>query len=182
MIKYISILPIAIYLFFIWYRFGVQKSISESYYILQKRLPKYRWTFIAALVATSLLMILGYAIEQPEIKADTIILFFAGLGICYTASAAEFKKDKITETWHRYGAVGGYILGYAFIIALFGIDSIWFIAISLSLFIMEWLDNESKKNFDLLRESLSIKKRYTNTTIWWAEVIGLLTIYLATIL
>jgi len=182
-LKYFTILPITAYLIYIVIKYGIQKSISESAY----ELPEGRkLIFFIALVSTSMLMITGYVIEQPEIKADSIVLFFAGLGICYTASAYNFKENKIVETWHMAGAYGGYILGYVFIVIVFGLNSVFFIIPSL---ILIWIVNRieyKRQKYDIfyVKETNRYYRAKTtqNNFVWWAEIIGLITIYLATIL
>lgn len=176
MIKYISILPITIYLFYIWYNYGIQKSISESYYKLTKK--EKPWFFIS-LVSTSLLLIGIFAHDNlEEHPLQVIFLFFACLGIGYTSAAARFKQDKLTNTWHMSGAIGGFILGYAFIVIRHGWDSLWFIIPSVLLVYMIY-DVEEKLRF--IHESDCYTSAYKYSLIWWAEIIGTLAIYAATL-
>lgn len=175
MIKYTTILPITIYLIYIVVKYGVQKSISISWYKLPK---KRKWMFLVALIGTSLLMVSTYIYSQDSIKLDSLLLFFAGLGICYTASAAAFKKDKVTETWHMAGAYGGFAFGYAFIVARLGGDSLMFIYLSMFLFVISYFVEREKRT---IHETSNYTYRYNHKLIWWAEIIGLLTIYLATL-
>lgn len=182
MIKYISILPITIYLIYLIYivaKYGIQISISESAYRLKKNK---KWIFFLVLVSTALLMIIGYVIEQPEINTPSIILFFAGLGICYTASAYNFKKSSIVNTWHLTGAIGGYILGYVFIIVCHGWDSLFFIIPSLIIIgITKIIEDSSVRIYQAyIDEDINLDKgKYESKFTWWAEIIGLITIYLA---
>ena len=186
MTKYISILPITLYLIYIVWRFykkkGLPKSISESYYWL---IRKERWIFVFALISTSLLMAGTYIYNHEEIKLDSILLFFAALGICYTASAARFKKSTIINTWHLSGAIGGFAFGYAFIVARFGWDSLLFIVPSAVLCILvkyHYKYRLPKPRPFVNKETIKIwYKDNPDLTIWWAEIIGLVTIYLATL-
>lgn len=187
MIKYISILPITLYLIYIVKKYGVQKSISDSYYRLSKG---EKYLFFFALVGTSLSFILGWIIKHPTGKLSNILIFLAGSFICFVGAASEFKGRKLTETVHYIGATGGYILGYAFIVSVYKWDSLWFIIPSLLLIGLakhhySRVDNaEYHTTFTynyVSNESRMIHKP-KNAFIWWAEIIGFVTIYLATIL
>lgn len=175
MIKFISILPIAIYLLFIYYKYGIQKSISESYYRLTN---KQKPLFYLALVATSVLFIIGYAIENNN-PLQVTLLFLAGSAICFTGAAAEFKGTKLTEIVHTVGASTGYVLGYIFLIAVHGFNSVWFIVPSL---ISIYMLKKYIKHKRYLHESNDYTSYYENTFVWWAEIIGLITIYLGIII
>ncbi len=187
MIKYISMLPITAYLIFIIVNFykkkGIPKSISESYYWLSK---EQKPLFVLALVLTSLTLLLGYVLENEDNNLQIVILFFACLGISYTAAAARFKKDNITKTWHMCGAIGGYILGFIFIIGKYGFDSFWFVMPSAVLLgIIAWVENNKKGKIihtTFPSEFSSTNYKYESKLIWWAEIIGLLTIYLGVVL
>jgi hypothetical protein len=182
LIKYISILPITLYIIYIVIKYGVQKSISDSVYRLVK---KYRWIFTVALVLTSLLMAGTYIYNQEEIKLDSILLLLAALGICYTASAPLFKKSTIINTWHVSGAISGYVLGYAFIVSVYKWDSLWFILPSLvTIGLLKYYFSNKRKLTEVYYKyegaitNMPVKDHF----VWWAEIIGLITIYLATIL
>lgn len=156
--KYLTILPILLYIIGIWHKFGVQKSISESYYRLS-------WSckplFFFALLGTAFFISFTNAINNPSIFQN-VILFLAAAGIGYTGAAAAFKDDKITQTVHYAGAMVGYFLGYAFIIIKLGFDSFYVVMPSAIIgFIIVKLDKR--------------------TWLWWLEVVGLVAIYLGTI-
>ena len=178
---YLSILPIVIYLIFVYVKYGLQKSISESYYKLTR---KEKPLFFFALVLTSMFMIVSYGIENAG-TINALVLFFAGSGICYTAAASQFKSGNITESVHVVGAVGGYVLGYIFIGIEHKFESLFFIIPSLLLIVIIHLIEKSKEDrqhlYNLSAELTDIKV-YVNKSIWWAEIIGFLTIYLSIIL
>ena len=86
------------YVLFIWIKYGVQKSISESYYVLPK---KWNWLFVAFCWLFAFpAMILG----------DSYWMLFAGGGIVFVGAAAAMHTLP-TRTVHLIGAIGGMILG-----------------------------------------------------------------------
>ncbi len=181
MIKYISIVPVLLYILFVASKYGVQKSISESYYKITK---SEKPLFFFALVITSMTFIVGYGVENQN-TLNTLILFFAGAGICYSAAAARFRDGSITGTVHVFGAFGGYILGYLFIILEYKLNSLYFILPSLLIMGIVHLNEkkkEDKQHLANLSAELTDIKKYIKKNVWWDEVIGLFTIYLATIL
>jgi len=94
-----SALVFAGYLLVIWKKFGVQSSISESYYDIPK---KYQFVFTLVLWAAAIpIMIVG----------DTILLFIAGILICFVGAAPAFKGILMEYKVHMVGAYGGFTLG-----------------------------------------------------------------------
>jgi len=111
------------YIGFIWVTYGIQPSISESYYDLPGK-QKYIFT----------LVIWAFAIPVM-IVGDNIWFFLAGSLICFVGAAPAFRDedegnmrmiwnapknklepmpDRSTEYWiHMIGAYGGTILGIA---------------------------------------------------------------------
>ena len=173
--KYISILPIIIYVVFVWHKFGIQKSISESYYRLTfKQKP----LFFFALLSTAILMIFSVINSHPGNLLANIVIFFAGAGIGYTSAAAAFKDSKIQGTIHVYGALAGYILGYVHILITWGFDSVYFIVPSVFVMFGAYKINEYK-----ISNGGNLKYRNPNNNyIWWFEIIGLVTIWIGIIL
>jgi hypothetical protein len=94
------------YWLYIYLRYGIQKSISDSYYNLGNK----GFIFTLTLWGFSLPLI---------IVGESGLMFFAGAFICFTGAAADFKK-KITNTVHFVGAVGGIIFGLLSLILDFG--------------------------------------------------------------
>jgi hypothetical protein len=183
MIKYISILPITLYLIWIVSTIGIQKSISQTYYEIKQKI----W-FWLSLNLTAWLFLIGYEIENYY-DSKIWFLIVSVIGIGYTTAAARFKDD-IVGTYHYIGALGAYISGYAFIVALHGWGSLWFIVPSLLLIgLAKYYYNKvdyTAYNFTFTYNYVSGEGKMThkpkNTFVWWAEIIGLITIYLATIL
>ena len=86
------------YVTFIWSKYGVQKSISESYYVLPL---KWNWLFVAFCWLFAFpAMILG----------SSFWMVFAGGGIVFVGAAAAMHTLP-TRTIHVAGAAGGMILG-----------------------------------------------------------------------
>ncbi len=102
------IISFAIYILWIVMKFGVQPSISDSFYALQNKygkgslIPWLFWLFLinVAWPIFPLMQFNGFA-------------FFAMAGIILVGAAARFKSGKSTETPHVVGAVGG--IGLAFL-------------------------------------------------------------------
>ena len=86
------------YVLYIALKFGVQKSISESYYILPKK-QNFLFVLFCWLFAFPA-MILG----------NSYLMFFAGGGIVFVGAAAAMH-DFPARGWHLTGAIGGMILG-----------------------------------------------------------------------
>jgi len=85
------------YVTFVIISYGVQPSISESYYKLPQRL-KFLFTLFCLLFAIPAI-ILG----------DNVLMFLAGSGIAFVGAAATFK-DKMTYEVHMIGAYAGVLL------------------------------------------------------------------------
>ena len=85
------------YLTFVVITYGVQTSISESYYRLPKKI-NFLFTFFCW----------GFAIPAI-ILGDNALMFLAGSGIAFVGAAAAFK-DKMTNNVHMIGAYGGVLL------------------------------------------------------------------------
>jgi len=85
------------YVTFIWSKYGIQKSISESYYMLPK---KWNWLFVAFCWLFAFpAMILG----------GSYWMLFAGGGIVFVGAAAAMHTFP-TRAVHLAGAIGGMIL------------------------------------------------------------------------
>lgn len=110
----LSLLIFTLYVVFIWYKFGIQKSISDSYYRLKG---------INQAIFT--LFIWGSSICLM-IAASTTMMFFAGTLICFVGAAPAFKKTMMENTVHIVGASGGFALGFLSIIHEFGF---WWLAL-----------------------------------------------------
>jgi len=99
------------YVLFIWIKYGVQESISDSYY----RLPN-NYNFIFTLFCW------GFAI--PAILAgNTLLMFLAGSGIAFVGAAARFKEI-MTKQVHMIGAFCGVIFSQ---LSIFFDFKMWYI-------------------------------------------------------
>lgn len=85
------------YVSFIWIKYGIQESISASYYVLPRKLN---------LLFT--LFCWGFAIPAMII-GNTALMFLAGAGIAFVGAAAQ-TKFKMTRTVHLIGAISGILL------------------------------------------------------------------------
>lgn len=101
------------YVTFVVIAYGVQTSISESYYRLPQRL-KFLFTLFCWFFAIPAI-ILG----------DNALMFLAGSGIAFVGGAAAFK-DKMTYEVHMIGAYTGVLLSQ---IAIWYNYHMWYITI-----------------------------------------------------
>ncbi len=98
------------YVGLIFWKFGILKSISQSYYELPKiwkpifTLAMWGFAFPAMLIGTPL----------------TGLLFFASAGIMFVGAAAAFNDKEITRPVHFIGAGTGVILSQLAIGLIFG--------------------------------------------------------------
>ena len=111
------------YLSFITLRYGIQTSVSESYY----RLPRnWQWVFTIITWAYALpAMIIGL-----DLTANGLV-FLSGIGIAFVGAAPAFKSLKLERAVHTVGALVGIIgmmiflsvIGYWYLVLLFTICS-----------------------------------------------------------
>ena len=108
------------YVSFIWSKYGVQKSISESYYVLPK---KQNWLFVAFTWLFAFpAMILG----------NSLLMLFAGGGIVFVGAAAAMHTFP-TRAVHLTGAIGGMILGCLAMILQF---HMWWLVVGVAVAIL----------------------------------------------
>lgn len=95
---FMMVIDFFLYTTYIWSTYGVQRSISDSYYRLPEKLQPlfmfFCWGFAFPAIIIGLSLV------------DSPLMFLAGTGIAFVGAAAEFKKE-ITKTVHMIGAYGG---------------------------------------------------------------------------
>jgi len=109
------------YVIFIWSKFGVQKSVSESYYVLPK---KWNWLFV--------MFCWLFAFPGMILGSSYWMLFAAG-GIVFVGAAAAMHTFP-TRAVHLAGAIGGMILGCLAIIFQYHMWYVVPIILALALF------------------------------------------------
>jgi hypothetical protein len=93
------------YVSFIWLKYGIQKSISASYYALPEK-----WRFLFTLFCW------GFAFPAIIVGVEvTPLMFFAGAGICFVGAAAQIN-DKWVYKIHMTAAISGIIFSQLAII------------------------------------------------------------------
>ncbi len=80
------------YIGFVWYKVGIQYSISESWY----KLGEYSWLFT---------VILCYGMGILQILHGGVWFSLSGACLLFTGSASDFKKRTISRNIHNIGAV-----------------------------------------------------------------------------
>lgn len=137
------------YILFIWLKYGSQRSISASYYVLPKKInilfTLFCWGFAfpAIIIGTTL--------------TNSGLMFFAGAGIMFVGAAAAFK-EKLTNRVHMIGAYGGVLfsqLAIAINFKEYYVNVIFLILVLL----VQFLGNK-----------INMKK------IWWQEIFAFLSI------
>ena len=139
------------YVAFIWIRYGVQKSISDSFYRLIED-PK-----MPNALGQSLFTLFCWGFAFPAIiigvdLTDNVLMFLAGSGICFVGAAAAFKGDKMTHNVHMIGAYSGVVfsqLAIAFLFKMYYVN-IAFILIAVL--------------------AQVFRKKLNNNHVWWQEI------------
>jgi hypothetical protein len=104
------------YLAVIISKFGVLKSISESYYRVHPVIfILFIWT-----IAVSL-----------GIIGNTPLMFMAASFLCFVGAAPAFKSSELEERVHIVGASGGIILGFASLLLDF---KLWYLVLIMAIF------------------------------------------------
>ena len=157
--KYLTILPALIYIVLVWHKYGVQKSLTESYTRLTR---KQQPLFFASFVVTCFAIIFVYLSNHFNELSNTLLVF-SGFCISCSAASAFLRDSKIIGKFHNYVVSLGFGFGYMFLISVYGFDSVWFVVPS---FLLMWIVARIDKK---------------NST-WWCEIIGMLTIWIATLI
>ena len=120
------------YILFVVKKYGIQESVSNSYYKLPENK---RWIFTIALWMFAFpAIVLG--VEHSGLA------FLAGAGICFVGAAPAFKED-MEGTVHVVGALTGVIGGLLFML----VTGLWYVAlITLALMGVVLLIPALKKN------------------------------------
>lgn len=120
MTLYIILLSVfVLYVSFVWIKYGVQESISASYYKLEG-IEKMYFTFFCW----------GFAVPAI-ILTQSGIMFLAGVGICFVGAAPEFKAP-LSGKVHFTAAVIGILFSQLAILLNFGL---WEINIAFGIFL-----------------------------------------------
>lgn len=86
------------YVSFIWIKYGIQKSISESYYVLPKK-------------QNFLFVLFTWLFAFPAMYlGNSLLMFFAAGGIVWVGANAAMHKNP-TRAIHLIAAIGGMVLG-----------------------------------------------------------------------
>lgn len=142
----IILLSIMIFMFtayvgFIWLKYGVQTSISDSYYSMPRNL---QWLFT---IATW-----GYAFPAVMIGVPySGLAFLAGAAICFVGASPAFKGGGLENTVHMVGAIVGITASQIFITFILGQ---WWLSVG----------------FLLLSIITFFLPKFKLNRIWWIEI------------
>lgn len=139
------------YVAFIWIRYDIQKSISDSFYRLIED-PK-----VPNVIGQSLFTFFCWGFAFPAIiigvdLTDNVLMFLAGAGICFVGAAAAFKGDSMTHSVHMIGAYSGVLfsqLAIAFLFKMYYVNIIFIL-------------------FAIL--ALVFRKKLKDNQVWWQEI------------
>lgn len=138
------------YVGFIAIRYGVQSSVSESYYRLPRNL---QWLFT---IATW-----GYALPALVIGLDLTgngLVFLAGAGIGFVGASPAFKGIEMEHTVHMVGAIVGITAMQIFLCVV----GFWWITLG----------------FAVVSGLLFIWEKTSKHFIWWVEIAAFVSIAL----
>lgn len=139
----IPIITFTAYVVYIALRYGVQKSISKSYYCHENKLLW--WIFVISFVFP--MMIYGSYLEVEMGKFP--LMFFAGSFIGFISASPHFKGTKLEYLVHMIGSYGGIGIGGISLWVSFGM---WELTVALALV------------------ALLLKVAKTKNHTWWIEV------------
>jgi hypothetical protein len=146
-VLYVTMLTVFVsYVAYIWAKYGVLKSISQSYYELPEKLRPL-FTFFCW----------GFALPAI-ILGSSGLMFLAGSGIAFVGAAAAFQ-EKMTQEVHMVGAGTGVLASQLAIILqyhMWPVSAVFF-GVSLILLFLGWQKIAPKK-------------------IWWIEILAFLSI------
>lgn len=129
-------------------KYGIQSSISQSYYILPRNM---QWLFT--------IITWGYAFPAIIIAVEySGLAFLAGAGISFVGASPAFRSLKMVNTVHMIGATTGVIASQLMI--LLSPFNMWYINVVFLLLC------------GLCYFIVKLKQNFT----WWAEIIAFLTI------
>lgn len=133
-VLYVTMLTVFVsYVAYIWSKYGVLKSISQSYYELPEKL-KPLFTFFCW----------GFAIPAI-ILGSSGIMFLAGAGIAFVGAAAAFKET-MTKEVHMVGAGVGVFASQLAIIFQYGMWPVSATFFGLSLLLLIFRKKINKKH------------------------------------
>lgn len=98
-IIYVQFALFFIYTFFVVRRYGVQKSISDSWYVIDS---PHKWMFT---------MVFCFGLGISQLFHGTVWFFLSGGFLCFVGAATDFKNWSVTKWVHNVGAVGCIVFG-----------------------------------------------------------------------
>lgn len=128
----ISLVVFVAYFMYIYTKFGIQPSISDSYYKLR---PKQQWMFTVALW--------GFAFGLMPVATEIHGLFFGATAfIMFVGTAPQFAQEGMQRTVHMVGAIGGVAMA---VIAFLLAGYIWIgVFMALGIAALTWINVPNK--------------------------------------
>ena len=106
---YISLTIFTAYFLFIWIKYGLQKSFSDSYYSLPEKTRPYIFTAF----------IFGFTVPMIPISYEYQLMLLSIWLIMGVGATAQFRKHKYVRVIHMIVAVSGILLSQLSIIIEF---------------------------------------------------------------
>lgn len=141
------------YVTYLWAKYGILPSISDSWYELP---DNKKWMFTIFCWGFSVpALILGLSLSNDN--PFQFLIFLGASGIMFVGASPDFKKkDGLDHKVHRIGALTGVIANTLFLFFVF--PQLWVVPTM----------------FTILTTILFIKKQSVKE-IWWIEVLSFLT-------
>lgn len=147
----LSFLVFALYFLAIYWKYGIQPSISDTYYTIWNRSPNpnNRWWFTLALW--------GFAFPLAIVGVEIHSMFwFAAVFIMFVGAAPAFKSRTTQRTIHIIGAIGGIALA---LLGFLAVNMFFIVGLTLGFILYAYIN------------------RIPNRT-WWVETAAFLTTWL----
>ena len=112
------------YFIFVLSKYGAQKSISESWYVMKEK-----WMFS---------VVLCFGVGMLQLMHGSVLFFLAGASLCFVGAATDFRSRRTVRITHYIGAFSSIILS---LIALWQYEVKWPIFIIFALCIGTWRIN-----------------------------------------
>ena len=176
--KYIPLSQIIIFLsytYFIYRRYGILKSVSDSFYKLKEESTLKSTLFTLFIWALGGTMIAVFISLTPENATDIQVLkavpfLISGIAAGFLGAAPQFKQ-KMTSTIHWIGASGLILAAFVGLITAYNAWPWSFAFVAICVF-MKWMWPERTMEYQIGYMHSKAYLRFTGTVsnyTWWVE-------------
>lgn len=121
----IQLILFTFYITFIWVKYGVQKSISETWYTLQ---VQDRWLFT---------IVFSFGVGICQLVHENVYFFISGVFLCLVGVSTDFRSYKLVTFLHYIGAIGTIIFSLLGLWIL-GIQETSFLVLAIWICLYKW--------------------------------------------